>query len=406
MGLYRIISIGRIQLDYALITALIERWRPETHTFHLPIGEATITLQDVEILYGLSTDGLPVLLPGNMRYFNRASYMDMLHRLTGFRSEDPDVAIGSSRMQLVPIRDHLVQIHDTITDDSAEVDVEQYTRLLLLLLFGGVLFPNTSGNLVSLHFLHHIADFDDTVSYSWGGAVLSFLYRQICRVWVWERFLQLRPPLPQLPANVHIPDLPLACRWVLRSRLAREYHGHHNLPFCRDVLNFLEDAQFIWTPYNEELIGTLPAYCTHGRHIWRASIPLTCLDIVEHHALERVFRQFGFPQSILTRPAWDPLHYERDDRMRVDDTFIDWLTAQLGIWDNRGDLTPALQHFPIEVYMAWYRTAIGLRTVYRMGQQMQSYVHDHVIMQDYSRRLMDVAAQTLQRGRSDQRLAH
>nr|XP_016455320.1 PREDICTED: serine/threonine-protein phosphatase 7 long form homolog [Nicotiana tabacum] len=181
MGLYRIISIGGIQLDYTLITALIERWRPETHTFHLPIGEATITLQDVEILYGLSTDGLPGLLPGNMRYFNRAAYMDMLHRLTGFRSEDPDVAIGSSRMQLVSIRDHLVQIHDTITDDSAEVDVEQYTRLLLLLLFGGVLFPNTSGNLVSLRFLHHIADFDDTVSYSWGGAVLSFLYRQMCR---------------------------------------------------------------------------------------------------------------------------------------------------------------------------------------------------------------------------------
>nr|XP_009792221.1 PREDICTED: uncharacterized protein LOC104239309 [Nicotiana sylvestris] len=245
------------------------------------------------------------------------------------------------------------------------------------------------------------------------------VFGEILEVWVWERFLQLRPPLPQLPANVHIPDLPLACRWVLRRRLAREYHGHHNLPFCRDVLDFLEDAQFIWTSYSEELIGTLPTYCTHGRHIWRASVPLTCLDIVEHHASERVFRQFGFPQPIPTRPAWDPLHYERDDRMRVDDIFIDWLAAQLGIWDSRGDLTPGpQQYFPIEVYMAWYRTvsrlfignpvhqvygryvsyagrhealAIGLHTVYRMGQQMQSYVHDPVIMQDYSHRFMDVA---------------
>nr|XP_009802805.1 PREDICTED: uncharacterized protein LOC104248273 [Nicotiana sylvestris] len=229
------------------------------------------------------------------------------------------------------------------------------------------------------------------------------------------------------------PEYHESIAWVLRRRLAREYHGHHNLPFYRDVLDFLEDAQFIWTPYNEELIGTLPAYCTHDYHIWRSSVPLTCLDIVEHHASERVFRQFGFPQPIPTRPAWDPLHYERDDRMRVDDTFIDWLTTQFGIWDSRGDLTPAPQHFPIEVYMAWYRTvsrlfignpvhqvdgryvsyagrhealAIGLHTVYCMGQQMQSYVHDPVIMQDYSRRLMDVAAQTLQRGRSDQRLAH
>ena len=47
MGFYR---MAYVPLDRALITALVERWRQETHSFHLPVGEATITLRDVAIL--------------------------------------------------------------------------------------------------------------------------------------------------------------------------------------------------------------------------------------------------------------------------------------------------------------------------------------------------------------------
>ena len=45
------------EIDHCLISALVEQWRPETHTFHLPHGEMSITLQDVGVLYGLPIEG-------------------------------------------------------------------------------------------------------------------------------------------------------------------------------------------------------------------------------------------------------------------------------------------------------------------------------------------------------------
>src|SRR5579883_1323876 len=47
----------KIQLDRSLLTALVDRWRPETHTFHLPCGEMTPTLQDVSFLFGIPIHG-------------------------------------------------------------------------------------------------------------------------------------------------------------------------------------------------------------------------------------------------------------------------------------------------------------------------------------------------------------
>ena len=37
-GFEGVINCEMKSLDHALITALVEKWRQETHTFHLPIG--------------------------------------------------------------------------------------------------------------------------------------------------------------------------------------------------------------------------------------------------------------------------------------------------------------------------------------------------------------------------------
>ncbi|MBA0556237.1 hypothetical protein Golob_026353, partial [Gossypium lobatum] len=48
--------LGSCKLDPTLIIALVERWRPDTHTFHLLYTECTITLEDVAFQLGLPVD--------------------------------------------------------------------------------------------------------------------------------------------------------------------------------------------------------------------------------------------------------------------------------------------------------------------------------------------------------------
>ncbi|KAH1096594.1 hypothetical protein J1N35_013515 [Gossypium stocksii] len=52
--------VRTFDLQYDLISTLVECWRPETHTFHLPCGECTVILENVALQLGLSIDGSAV----------------------------------------------------------------------------------------------------------------------------------------------------------------------------------------------------------------------------------------------------------------------------------------------------------------------------------------------------------
>ena len=76
----------RFPFDRSLLTALVDRWRPETHTFHLPFGEMTVTLQDVAMLTGLPIAGAaigPSIPP--MGWQN-----DILGRFANILPEEPE----------------------------------------------------------------------------------------------------------------------------------------------------------------------------------------------------------------------------------------------------------------------------------------------------------------------------
>ncbi|RYR35460.1 hypothetical protein Ahy_A10g050604 isoform D [Arachis hypogaea] len=129
-------------LDEPLVSAFIERWRPETHTFQMPFGECTITLQDVAYQLGLSVDGLPVY--GCLTDFHER-----------FR---------------------------VLLNDATEDTVHIYARAYIMMLLSTQLFGDKSENQVYIWWLPFVARLDDMGGYSWGSAALAWLYRCMCRV--------------------------------------------------------------------------------------------------------------------------------------------------------------------------------------------------------------------------------
>ncbi|MFQ6643628.1 hypothetical protein Gotur_018519 [Gossypium turneri] len=59
-GFGSVASIRSSNLRFDLLSALVEQWRPETHTFHFPCGECTVILEDVALQLGLPIDRSPV----------------------------------------------------------------------------------------------------------------------------------------------------------------------------------------------------------------------------------------------------------------------------------------------------------------------------------------------------------
>src|ERR1041385_8993852 len=59
---FQLVTRSTPNLNAAHIMALVDRWRPETHSFHLRTGEMTVTLQDMSMIFALPIDGEPLCL--------------------------------------------------------------------------------------------------------------------------------------------------------------------------------------------------------------------------------------------------------------------------------------------------------------------------------------------------------
>ena len=74
--LSRLPYIMHQHIDSALVSAFVERWQPDTNTFHMPSREMTIMLHDVQRILGIGIKGshLLVCLGSPCRSYNGMGY--------------------------------------------------------------------------------------------------------------------------------------------------------------------------------------------------------------------------------------------------------------------------------------------------------------------------------------------
>ncbi|KAL0404267.1 UNVERIFIED_CONTAM: Serine/threonine-protein phosphatase 7 long form [Sesamum radiatum] len=352
----------------------MELYYPNKHN----TGEATITLQDVQIIWALPIDGEPVT--GLDLDRTTIEWQDYCLTYLGFR---PDAtAFKGSRLQTHAIISHIAQVE--ITYDTPHEIVVQYARAVALLLLGGVMCPDSSGNLIPLLYLTKLEDIVEARNYSWGSAVLAFLYRELCnatnkgkaaiggalqllQIWAWSRIIPLCPGLGaervymgqvQTDNNRLLPAAPYGATWNCEHTFTRTVRT--TVRVIRDILDEMQSDQFIWQPYDLDSDVIMAYAADFNPQLWRSSCPLIFYAIVEMHRPERVLRQFGMRQNI--PEAIDTRDMSLHQISRKNRTGTDWNLQHIQYisrWQRRYDTV--VQRPPISNrrdtergYWEWY----------------------------------------------------
>ena len=176
------------QLDGGLLGALVERWHPETSSFHLPVGEMTITLDDVVSLTHLKTDGV-FFSPASLRSEDAWPHLRDLLGMTEYDAKkevfteckgpsvrfDTLTAICEARLPPVPVDG------DAAVSEEDAVGLLIAGRAYLMRFLGLLMFPDKSGNKVLASYLLVVdtQDLSRVSRFAWARVLLAYLYLQL-----------------------------------------------------------------------------------------------------------------------------------------------------------------------------------------------------------------------------------
>ncbi|KAL4329958.1 hypothetical protein AHAS_Ahas13G0352100 [Arachis hypogaea] len=234
-------QIWLIRGFYPLLAALVERWRPETHSFVLSMGEVTVTLEDVANIFGLLIDGEPV-----SEWTDSSSDFLQRQSIAIFGRE---LAVSSSSKSYIKLG-WVRTIRDAEPLDTKE-SIKRYVRAICR------------------------ASWYDTKEMD---GPLNLLF-----VWAWERL----PCIASIPKQfLPLAEIPFVMRWN---------HSYQNKAWLSKIVEVFR--QKIDNMDEVNIYGLIIPDELHG-HLEVCDIiaPLLSFECVEWHPANQVMHQFGYAQ--------------------------------------------------------------------------------------------------------------
>ncbi|KAL5131068.1 Protein MAIN-LIKE 2 [Glycine soja] len=265
-GLSPLIRCSVITTDPGLISAFVERWHRETSTFHLPVGELTITLDDVASLLHLP-------ITGALHTFESLVTSDAIRLLTKLLEVSHEEATFETRQASGP-HVRLGWLRDSYQSQCRTRRWVVAACTYLLHLVGCTLFANKSSTHASTRQL--------------GG------YITLLQCWIYKHFPTVHTSVIH---DAYDEGSPRACRWLTGKA---HITGIKGAPYRRR-LDALSVTDVCWTPYGEhrrvrafDLISSYTSQLRWGQ-------------IVVYVRPERVLRQFDYLQTVPPPPICDSL---------------------------------------------------------------------------------------------------
>ncbi|KAL5176762.1 Protein MAIN-LIKE 1 [Glycine soja] len=306
--------------DRGLLSSFVERWHRETSSFHLPVGELTIMLDDVSSLLHL-----PVV--GDLHAFQPLHVEDAVQMLVDLLMVSAE-SVGAETAQCHGPYVRLQWVRDIYERRCQTSHWTVAARAYLLHLLGCTLFANKSATNVHVVYLEALRDLSMTKRYAWGVAALVHMYDQLndtsishsrqlggyiilLQCWIYEHFSSVADSTVD---QEYDEDSPRACRWIAMKKIVKSIRT----PTYRERLDRLRIPDVCWIPYGEHrsVRDFHVISCYSGLLGWG--------PIVVYYRPERVVRQFGYMQTIHAPPddSWVSYNDIHDRWMHYSDHIV------------------------------------------------------------------------------------